>query len=84
MKAAVIALILGALAVFAFCEHYEIDPQPVKQSKDGGEKTGKDGGKNVPLDGSVHIFDAAQIHFDASTVKIYDAAPYGPNPLDRG
>ena len=45
---------------------------------DAGKGSSLDGGKTTSLDGSVHIFDAAVIFIDASTIEEESIPESGP------
>ena len=99
MKVLKIGLILGMVASLTFCDDCEKEEEPSSPTEtapakdsgtsatpgasDAGKGSSLDGGKTTSLDGSVHIFDAAVIYIDASTLA-EEAPESGPSDLNHG
>ena len=59
-------------------------PSAGPDTSDAGKGSSLDGGKTTSLDGSVHIFDAAVIFIDASTVEEESIPESGPSDFNHG
>ncbi len=89
---------VSSLTFCGVCEKKEepppspIETAPTKDSgtsatpgaSDAGKGSSLDGGKTTSLDGSVHIFDAAVIFIDASTVEEESIPESGPSDFNHG